>query len=182
MILDYCFLGKQSKAAAYYARARHNNCDTLYISTYFNISIEITVHIYPLRNSKSSVKQYGTENNFITIDFTSNRCNGKYRKNLDTFYLPKDFKDQDWSLYYQSIPHRRHSSMTFIDIKNPQERYKIIKAYIETVLQIKYKRLDDKAEGLQRKRQIEEVYHMMWLNKRIVSNFIFHYMQVFISL
>ena len=51
--------------------------------------------------------------------------------------------------------------MTFIDIKNPQERYKIIKAYIETVLQIKDKRLDDKAEGLQRKRQIEEVYHMM---------------------
>ena len=32
LILDDCYLGKQSKAGAYYSRGRHNNCDTLYIS------------------------------------------------------------------------------------------------------------------------------------------------------
>ncbi len=37
-ILDDCFRGKQSKAAAYYTRGRHNNCDTLYISqNYFGL-------------------------------------------------------------------------------------------------------------------------------------------------
>ena len=48
--------------------------------------------------------------------------------------------------------------MAFIDIKNPLERDKIVKEYIETVKQIKDKTLDDKAQGLQRKRQIEEVF------------------------
>ena len=48
--------------------------------------------------------------------------------------------------------------MAFIDIKNPQERDKIVKDYIETIKDIKNKTLDDKAEGLQRKRQIEEVF------------------------
>ena len=38
LILDDCFLGKQSKATAYYTRGRHNNCDTLYISqNYFSL-------------------------------------------------------------------------------------------------------------------------------------------------
>ena len=48
--------------------------------------------------------------------------------------------------------------MAFINIKNPQERDKIVKDYIETIKNIKDKTLDDKAEGLQRKRQIEEVF------------------------
>ena len=32
LILDYCFLGPQNKAEAYYTTGRHNNCDTFYIS------------------------------------------------------------------------------------------------------------------------------------------------------
>ena len=32
LLLDDCFPGKQNKAKAYYARGRHNNCDTLYIT------------------------------------------------------------------------------------------------------------------------------------------------------
>ena len=39
MPLDDCFLGKQSKADAYYTRGRHNNCDTIYIvQNYFRLS------------------------------------------------------------------------------------------------------------------------------------------------
>lgn len=38
LILDDCFLGKQSKAEAFYTRGRHNNCDTIYISqNYFRL-------------------------------------------------------------------------------------------------------------------------------------------------
>ena len=38
LLLDYCFLGKQNKAEAYYTRGRHNNCDTIYIAQ--NIQFE----------------------------------------------------------------------------------------------------------------------------------------------
>ena len=132
MILDDCFLGKQSKAAAYYTIGRHNNCDTLYISKYYfalsrqsvrensnfiilfpqntksvEHTIEITVQIYPLKSSVLFKEFCQTvwegKHNFITIDLTSNCCNGQYRKNLDTSYIPKAFKDQDSSLYYPNL-------------------------------------------------------------------------------
>ena len=32
LILDDCYLGKQSKAQSYYTKGRHGNCDWLYIS------------------------------------------------------------------------------------------------------------------------------------------------------
>ena len=32
IILDDCYLGKQSKAQSYYTRGRHGNCDCIYIS------------------------------------------------------------------------------------------------------------------------------------------------------
>ena len=32
LLLDDCFLGKQNRAEAYFARGRHNNRDTLYIA------------------------------------------------------------------------------------------------------------------------------------------------------
>ena len=31
---------------------------------------------------------------FVTIDLTSNKWNGKYRKNLDCFYIPNDQADK----------------------------------------------------------------------------------------
>ena len=112
-------------------------------------TIDITVQIYPLRNSESSVQTvWEGKHNFITIDLTSNRCNGQYRKNI-LFIFQKILNIRIplciTNLLYAS---HRYSSIAFINIKNPQERDKIVKDYFETVKQIKYKTLDDKAEGL----------------------------------
>jgi len=115
LILDDCFLGKQNKAEAYYTRGRHNNCDTFYISqNYFrlprqtireNANLIILFpqdaknlnHIYSDHCaqdiSKEEFKEFckkvwATRHNFVTIDLTSAPLNGKYRRNLDCFYLP----------------------------------------------------------------------------------------------
>ena len=112
LILDDCFLGKQNKAEAYYTRGRHNNCDTLYISqNYFRLPCQTIrenanfiilfpqdaknlVHIYadhcdgdmPIEEFCRRVWNTG-KRNFVTIDLTSEKCSGKYRQNLDCFYL-----------------------------------------------------------------------------------------------
>ena len=118
LILDDCFLGKQSKAQAYYTRGRHSNCDCLYISqNYFSLPRNSVrensniIFLFP-QNSKSVEHIYrdhctdipftefkefcntvwGTKYNFVTIDLSSSTYNGKYRKNLETFYIPKDCK------------------------------------------------------------------------------------------
>ena len=117
LILDDCFLGKQNKAEAFYTRGRHNNCDTLYISqNYFrlprqtireNANLIILFpqdarnlnHIYADHcsgdfSTKDEFKEFckkvwtSGRHNFITIDLTSQKLNGKYRKNLDCFYFP----------------------------------------------------------------------------------------------
>ena len=115
LILDDCFLGRQNKAEAYYSRGRHNNCDTIYISqNYFrlprqtireNSNLIILFpqdaknlnHIYADHCTNDiSVdefkafcrKVWSIRHDFITIDLTSTSMNGKYRKNLDCFYLP----------------------------------------------------------------------------------------------
>ena len=42
LILDYCFLGPQSKAEAYYTHGRQNNCQTIYISqSYFRQPLQV---------------------------------------------------------------------------------------------------------------------------------------------
>ena len=115
LILDDCFLGRQNKAEAYYSRGRHNNCDTIYISqNYFrlprqtireNSNLIILFpqdaknlnHIYADHCahdiSKDEFREFckkvwKQKHNFITIDLTSTSMNGKYRKNLDCFYIP----------------------------------------------------------------------------------------------
>ena len=115
LILDDCFLGKQSKAEAYYTRGRHNNCDTFYISqNYFRLprqsirensnfiilfkqDAKNLNHIYADHCSQDITKEgfksfcnkvWKTRHSFITIDLTSSLMNGKYRKNLDSFYIP----------------------------------------------------------------------------------------------
>ena len=115
LVLDDCFLGKQSKAEAYYTRGRHNSCDTLYISqNYFRLPRQTIrensnlIILFPqdARNlnhihadhcsSDISLSEFRDfckkvwkrEHNFVTIDLTSRVWNGKYRKNLDCFYLP----------------------------------------------------------------------------------------------
>ena len=115
LILDDCFLGPQNKAEAYYTRGRQNNCDTFYISqSYFRLprhtirgnmnflvlfpqDVKNLSHIYAdhcegdmtLNEFKKFCKQvWGSSHNFVVIDLTSETWNGKYRKNLDTFYFP----------------------------------------------------------------------------------------------
>ena len=117
LILDDCFLGRQNKAEAYYTRGRHNSCDTLYISqNYFRLprqtirensnliilfpqDVKNLNHIHtdhcstdiPLSEFKDFCKKVWKEkHNFVTIDLTSPVWNGKYRRNLDCFYLPTD--------------------------------------------------------------------------------------------
>lgn len=114
LILDDCFLGKQNKAEAYYTRGRHNNCDTIYISqNYFKLprgtirencnflmlfpqDAKNVTHIHADHCSDISIEEFRSfctsvwsiRHNFVTIDLTSGIENGKYRKNLDCFYIP----------------------------------------------------------------------------------------------
>ena len=116
LILDDCFLGKQNKAEAYYTRGRHNNCDTIYISqNYFRLprhTVRENANLFILfpQDSKNMNHIYADhcandisneefkkfcntvwntdKHNFVTIDLTSGTRNGKYRKNLDCFYIP----------------------------------------------------------------------------------------------
>ena len=117
IILDDCYLGKQSKAGMYYSRGRHNNCDSLYISqNYFSLprnSVRENSNLIILfpQNSKSVLhihqdhctdlsfeefndlcqKIWSTKYNFLTIDLTSTLLNGKYRENLERFYIPRSY-------------------------------------------------------------------------------------------
>ena len=115
LILDDCFLTNQNKAESYYTRGRHNNCDTLYISqNYFRLNRQTVrensnfIILFPqdaknlnhihadhcsdITNEefKDFCKKVWAEKkfNFVTIDLTSGKLNGKYRKNLHCFYLP----------------------------------------------------------------------------------------------
>ena len=115
LILDDCFLGPQSKAEAYYTRGRQNNCDTFYISqSYFRLprhtvrensnfivlfpqDAKNLNHIYAdhcdgdmtLDEFKRFCRTvWEIKHQFVTLDLTSGKLAGKYRKNLDCFYLP----------------------------------------------------------------------------------------------
>ena len=114
LILDDCFLGPQSKAESYYTRGRHNNCDTIYISqNYFRLprgTIRENANLLMIFNQDSRNINYIHQDHacdlsleefkdlcqkiwirkydFLTIDLTSDILNGKYRRNLGTFYFP----------------------------------------------------------------------------------------------
>ena len=118
LILDDCFLGPQNKAEAYYTRGRHNNCDTFYISqNYFRLPRQTIrenanfivlfsqdaknlMHIHADHcDDDMSLKEFKLfcrgiwqedSHNFVTIDLSSDKLNGKYRKNLNCFYLPEE--------------------------------------------------------------------------------------------
>ena len=113
MIFDDCILEKQSKAEAYYTRGRHNNCDSFYISQNYFLLPRKTIrenanfiilfpqddknlnHIHkdhctdmPLEEFKQFCKKcWKSKHNFVTIDLTSEKYNGKYRCNLNMFYI-----------------------------------------------------------------------------------------------
>lgn len=115
LILDDCLLEKQTKAEAYYTRGRHNNCDTFYISqNYFKLPRQTIrenanliilfpqdakniAHIHGDHCTDLDIKEFKhfchtvwneQRYNFVTIDLSSPKLNGKYRKNFDTFYFP----------------------------------------------------------------------------------------------
>ena len=118
LVLDDVMLGPQSKAEAYYSRGRHNSVDTIYITqSYFRLPRQTVrenanfyiffpqdnknlSHIYQdhcavdglsysdFRNFCSDVWNSG-RHNFVTIDLTRPAYCGKYRKNLDDFWIPK---------------------------------------------------------------------------------------------
>ena len=125
LILDDCYLGKQNKAEAYYSRGRHNNCDTIFLSqNYFRLPRQTirencnflmlfqqdaknVNHIHadhcldiPLEEFREFCKQvWKTKHAFVTIDLTSTIDNGKYRKNLNTFYIPDILLASDHTYY-----------------------------------------------------------------------------------
>ncbi len=48
--------------------------------------------------------------------------------------------------------------MAFIDIKEPKERDRIVKDYIQTVQRIKERTLDEKAEGMHQREQLSKTF------------------------
>ena len=117
LILDDCYLGKQSTSRAYFTRGRHSNCDVFYISqNYFTLprnsvrensnliilfsqNSKSVEHIYrdhctdmPFTEFKELCENIWSQKfNFLTIDLSSSPRSGKYRKNLETFYIPKRY-------------------------------------------------------------------------------------------
>ena len=116
LVLDDVMLGPQNKAEAYYTRGRHNNVDTIYITqSYFRLPRQTIrenanffiffsqdkknlVHIFNdhCTGDGISFEEFSNycnniwkenEHNFVTIDLSRSVNLGKYRKNLDDFWL-----------------------------------------------------------------------------------------------
>ena len=164
IILDDCYLGPQSKAGVYYSRGRHNNCDSLYISqNYFmlkrgsvrensNIIIlfpqnsKSVQHIYQDHCTDLSFEEFKelcdsiwkVKYNFLTIDLTSSPFNGKYRRNLESFYIP------------------RSSPMAFIDIKDPKRREEIVGEYVQLRNEVRQRSENNKETNLLKEKAIQE--------------------------
>ena len=117
LILDDVMLGSQNKAEAYYTRGRHNNVDTVYIAqNYFRLPRQTIrenanlfllfqqdgknlTHIYQDHCSDIPFHTFSTfctdvwntgKHNFVTIDITSPPYCGKYRRNLDEYWINKE--------------------------------------------------------------------------------------------
>jgi len=113
IVFDDIMLEKQNKCEAYYTRGRHNNVDCFYIAqNYFKLPRQTIREnsnlfiLFPQDNrtldnfhrdhcsdiNKKDFKYLCQETcnepySFVTIDLTSNKFNGKYRKNLNDFYI-----------------------------------------------------------------------------------------------
>jgi hypothetical protein len=113
IVFDDIMLEKQNKCEAYYTRGRHNNVDCFYIAqNYFKLprqTIRENSNLFILfpqdsitldnihRDHCSDInkeafkylchKTWNEPYSFVTIDLTSNKLNGKYRKNLNDFYI-----------------------------------------------------------------------------------------------
>ena len=89
LILDDCYLGKQSKAQSYYTRGRHANCDCFYISqNYFALprnSVRENSNIIILfpQNSKSVEHIYRDHCSDISYQEFKELCNTVWSKKFD---------------------------------------------------------------------------------------------------
>jgi len=121
LILDDCYLGKQNTPRSYFSRGKHSNCDVIYLTqNYFTLArnsvrenanfiiffpqnAKSVEHIYrdhcsdlPFIEFKELCEKiWAVKYNFLTIDLTaSHPWNGKYRQNLDQFYIPKRYNEE----------------------------------------------------------------------------------------
>ena len=116
LVFDDIMIGPQNKAEAYYTRARHNNVDVFYISqSYFRLPRQTVrenanlffffkqdntnlSHIYqdhcavdgiPFEKFKQFCADvWNDKHNFVTIDLSRSASGGKYRKNLNDYWVP----------------------------------------------------------------------------------------------
>jgi hypothetical protein len=115
IIFDDIMLEKQNKCEAYYTRGRHNNVDCFYISQNYiklprqtirensnlfllfpqdNITLDNFYRDHCTDINKNDFKNLCNKTwdkpySFVTVDLTSNKNNGKYRRNLNEFYIVK---------------------------------------------------------------------------------------------
>jgi len=113
IIFDDIMLEKQNKCEDYYTRGRHNNVDCFYISQNYTKLPRHTIRensnlfiLFPQDNitldhfyrdhctdiNKNEFKYLCNETwikpyNFVTVDLSSNKYDGRYRRNLNDFYI-----------------------------------------------------------------------------------------------
>jgi hypothetical protein len=113
IIFDDIMLEKQNKCEAYYTRGRHNNVDCFYISQNYTKLPRHTIRensnlfiLFPQDNitldnfhrdhctdiNKNQFKNlcnqiWSKPYSFVTVDLSSNKHNGRYRRNLNEFYI-----------------------------------------------------------------------------------------------
>lgn len=116
MVFDDLLLEKQGACEKYYARGRHSNVNCFYLAqNYFKLprqtirenanficlfrqDLKNTSHIYS-DHASSDMKQeefrkmcrkiWDRAHDFVVIDLTRDKDEGKYRRCLDEFYLPE---------------------------------------------------------------------------------------------
>jgi hypothetical protein len=118
IVFDDCMQDKQTIMSEYFTQGRHNNCDSFYLTqSYFHIpkhTIRDNANfIIIFRQDKKSLQALydshacgdmelseflelantstNCKHGFLCIDLTSESENGKYRKGLSTFYVPRRF-------------------------------------------------------------------------------------------
>ena len=116
LVFDDIMLSPQNKCEAYYTRGRHNNVDVFYIAqSYFRLPRQTVrenanlfmffiqdstnlSHIYQDHCAVDNIPYqvfkdfcadvWSQKHNFVTIDLTRPATEGKYRRNLNDFWIP----------------------------------------------------------------------------------------------
>lgn len=122
LVLDDIMIGPQNKSEAYFTRGRHNNVDVFYIAqSYFRLPRQTVrenanlfiffrqdntnlIHIYqdhcavdgiPFEDFKDFCADvWQQKHNFVTLDLSRSVVNGKYRKNLNDYWIPNVSQSQ----------------------------------------------------------------------------------------